>query len=217
MERGARAAGPRKRATAVSATCPATATQAVGAMAGVRRAVRRATRWLTTGGAGRYRTIALRVQRAGPRHKRREPMYRFPRRTATARGDRACAVTLTTATKQWPLRGFASLATTRQWTYAQAAPSPRWDLVVLHGGGGFPSRLDGRVEPFAGGPLGETLAPPGKGAESTLWVSRSLIRRRYWAAPRQGPTSGAACSFSSSGDCDLSHSRCAKVPCRRGL
>ena len=103
---------------------------------------------------------------------------------STARGDRACAVTLARTTKQWPPRGFATLATTRQWTYAQAAPTPRWDLVVLHGEGGFPSRLDGRVEPFAGGPLGESLAPPGKGAEITRWVSRSLIRRRHWSNPQ---------------------------------
>ena len=184
VERAARAAGPRKRATAASATCPAAATRAVGASAGVRRAVRRATRWLTTGGAGRDRTIALRVRRAGPRHRGREPMSRFPR-SKHCEGRSGLRRHAHEATKQWPSRGFATLATTRQWTYAQAAPTPRWDLVVLHGDGGFPTWLDGRVEPFAGGPLGETLAPPGEGLQYTRWVSRSLIRRRGCRTPER--------------------------------
>ena len=122
-ERAARAAGPRKRATAASATCPAAATRAVGASAGARRAVRQATRWLTWPGWWRWPrpAIALRVRRAGPRHRGREPMSRFPR-SRHCEGRSGLRRHAHEATKQWTSRGFATLATTRQWTYAQAAP-----------------------------------------------------------------------------------------------
>jgi len=87
VERIARAAGARKRATAASAMCPATATRAVGVTAGVRRAVRRATRWLTWLRWWRWPrpAIALRVRRAGPRHRGRESRSQFPPQF-TARG-----------------------------------------------------------------------------------------------------------------------------------
>ena len=122
-ERAARAAGPRKRATAASATCPAAAMRAAGASADARRAVRQATRWLTWPGWWRWpRTaIALRVDGRG-RDTEGVSRCRGTPAANTARGDRACAVTLTRTTKQWTSRGFATLATTRQWTYAQAAP-----------------------------------------------------------------------------------------------